>query len=57
LAELTRVGEYMMSATFRALEVFLLVALLYLTLSYTLYVTSRWFERRYAVPGFEVWAR
>jgi polar amino acid transport system permease protein len=57
LAELTRVGEYMMSATFRALEVFSLVALLYLTLSYTLYVTSRWFERRYAVPGFEVWAR
>jgi polar amino acid transport system permease protein len=53
LAELTRIGEYMMSATFRALEAFTIVALIYLLLSYTFYFTSRRIEKRFAIPGFE----
>jgi His/Glu/Gln/Arg/opine family amino acid ABC transporter permease subunit len=57
LAELTRIGEYMMSATFRALEAFTIVALIYLLLSYTFYFTSRHVEKRFAIPGFERWVR
>jgi polar amino acid transport system permease protein len=57
LAELTRVGEYMMSATFRALEAFTIVALIYLLLSYAFYFMSRSIEKRFAIPGFERWIR
>lgn len=54
--ELTRVGEYMTAATFRAMEAYLLVALLYLAISYLFMKASRGMERRLAIPGFERWA-
>ena len=53
--ELTRLGEYMTAATFRALEAYLLVALAYLALSYTLFTALRRVEARTAIPGFERW--
>ncbi len=53
--ELTRLGEYMTAATFRALEAYLLVAFIYLALSYTLLALLRKGERRFAIPGYERW--
>ncbi len=53
--ELTRVGEYMTAATFRALEAFTLVALIYLAISYAFFRALRAGERRLAIPGFERW--
>jgi polar amino acid transport system permease protein len=53
--ELTRVGEYMTAATFRALEAYTLVALIYLAISYAFFRTLRASERRLAIPGFERW--
>lgn len=55
--ELTRVGEYMTAATFRALEAYMLVALIYLGVSYLFMKTARRAERALAIPGFERWAR
>lgn len=55
--ELTRVGEYMTAATFRAMEAYLLVALLYLAISYLFMKASRNIERRLAIPGFERWTQ
>ena len=57
IMELTRVGEYMTSATFRALESFATVALIYLALSYIVYTVFRRVEKAKAIPGFERWAR
>lgn len=56
VVELTRLGEYMTAATFRAFEAYLLVALIYLALSYALFRSLRRAERRFAIPGFERWA-
>lgn len=53
--ELTRVGEYMTSATFRALEAYLLVALVYLAVSYAFFKLLRRTEKTLAIPGFERW--
>ncbi len=53
--ELTRVGEYMTAATFRALEAYLLVALIYLAVSYTASKLFRRIEKKLVVPGFERW--
>ena len=53
--ELTRVGEYMTSATFRALEAYLLVALVYLAVSYVFFKLLRRTEKTLAIPGFERW--
>ena len=55
--ELTRVGEYMTAATFRAMEAYLLVALIYLLLSYLIYFAMRRIEKVYVIPGFERWIR
>ncbi len=55
--ELTRVGEFMTSATFRALESYVLVALIYLAVSYAFMGASRGAERMLAIPGFERWSR
>ncbi len=55
--ELTRVGEYMTAATFRALEAYTLVALIYLGVSYAFMKSARSAERMLAIPGFERWAR
>ena len=53
--ELTRVGEYMVSATFRALEALTIVALVYLLLSTIVFRLFKSAERRHAIPGFERW--
>jgi polar amino acid transport system permease protein len=53
--ELTRVGEYMTSATFRALESYLLVALIYLAVSYAYFRLFKRTEKSLAIPGFERW--
>jgi His/Glu/Gln/Arg/opine family amino acid ABC transporter permease subunit len=55
--ELTRVGEYMTAATFRAFEAYLLVALIYLGVSYAFMKSSKTAERLLAIPGFERWSR
>lgn len=55
--ELTRVGEYMTAATFKALEALGLVALIYLAVSYVTFKALGTAERRLAIPGFERWAR
>jgi len=55
--ELTRVGEYMTAATFRAFEAYLLVALIYLGVSYAFMESSKTAERLLAIPGFERWSR
>jgi polar amino acid transport system permease protein len=56
VAELTRVGEYMTAATFRALEAYFLIALVYLVLSYITSRVARYIEKISAVPGFERWS-
>ncbi len=53
--ELTRVGEYMVSATFRALESLTLIALAYLALSSAAFHLFRRAERKGAIPGYERW--
>ncbi|GBF09188.1 ABC transporter, permease protein [Aeropyrum pernix] len=53
--ELTRVGEYMVSATFRALEAYLLIALIYLALSMIAFRMLKRAEKSLAIPGFERW--
>lgn len=55
--ELTRVGEFMTAATFRALEAYLLVALIYLAVSYTFMKASKLTEKKLAIPGYERWVR
>ncbi len=57
VAELTRVGELMTAATFRAMEAYLIVAGIYLAVSYAFMAASRGVERRLAIPGFERWSR
>lgn len=54
--ELTRTSEYMTAATFRALEAYLLVALIYLTIAYAISKSIRFMERFIAIPGFRRWA-
>ncbi len=54
--ELTRVGEYMTAATFRALEAYLLIALVYLAVSYAFSRGLRKLEKFAAIPGYERWA-
>ncbi|MEB2836354.1 MAG: amino acid ABC transporter permease [Desulfurococcales archaeon] len=55
--ELTRVGEYMTAATFRAFQAYMLVALIYLAVSYAFMRSSKSLERLLAIPGFERWSR
>ncbi|MCE4600004.1 MAG: amino acid ABC transporter permease [Desulfurococcales archaeon] len=55
--ELTRVGEFMTAATFRALEAYLLVALIYLAVSYTFMKASKSTEKKLAIPGYERWVK
>jgi polar amino acid transport system permease protein len=52
LAELTRRGEYMVATTFRALEVYFLVAILYLVLCLSVSQLSAYIERKYSIPGY-----
>ncbi len=50
--ELTRRGEYMVAYTFRALEVYTAVALIYLSVCLLTSQISRLIERKFRIPGY-----
>lgn len=52
LSELTRRGEYMVAYTFKALEVYFIVAILYLALCLLVSQLSSYIERKYSIPGY-----
>lgn len=53
VVELTRRGEYLVAYTFRALEVYIAVALIYLTVCTLLSQAARGLERKLRIPGYE----
>jgi len=53
VVELTRRGEYIVAYTFRALEVYLAVALVYFVLCAAFSQLARVVERRFKIPGYE----
>ncbi len=53
VVELTRRGEYVVAYTFRALEVYLAVALIYFVLCAIFSQTARVAERKFRIPGYE----
>jgi len=53
--ELTRVGEYMISSTFRALESLTIIAIVYLALSTIAIKLLKNVEKKGAIPGYERW--
>ncbi len=52
VAELTRKGEYIVATTFRAFEVYLLVALVYFIVCYGLVKVSKIIEGKIKIPGY-----
>lgn len=52
VAELTRRGEYVVASTFRAFEVYLAVAAIYLVVCYALSRSAQFVERVFAIPGY-----
>ncbi|MGC8947988.1 MAG: amino acid ABC transporter permease [Thermoprotei archaeon] len=52
VAELTRKGEYIVATTFRAFEVYLLVALVYFIICYALVKISKIIEVKIKIPGY-----
>jgi len=52
VVELTRRGEYLVAITFKPLEVFLAVALVYFIICYTISKTSKVFEKKLKIPGY-----
>ena len=52
VVELTRRGEYLVAYTFKALEVYVAVALLYFLVCALASQTTRFLERRLAIPGY-----
>ncbi|RLE94898.1 MAG: amino acid ABC transporter permease [Thermoprotei archaeon] len=53
VAELTRRGEYLVAYTFRALEVYIAVAMLYLVLCLTFSQGAKIIEKKLKIPGYE----
>ncbi|RLF15751.1 MAG: amino acid ABC transporter permease [Thermoprotei archaeon] len=53
VVELTRRGEYMVAYTFRALEVYIAVALVYLVVCLALSQLSKVIEAKFRIPGYE----
>lgn len=53
VVELTRRGEYMVAYTFRALEVYIAVALVYLIVCLTMSQLSKIIETKFRIPGYE----
>lgn len=53
VVELTRRGEYLVATTFRALEVYIAVALLYFIVCTSTSQLARVLERKFSIPGFE----
>lgn len=52
VAELTRKGEYVVATTFRAFEVYLMVALVYFIICYGLVKVSKIIEVKIKIPGY-----
>jgi len=52
VVELTRRGEYLVAYTFKALEVYVAVALLYFLVCALASQTTRFLEKRLAIPGY-----
>ena len=53
VVELTRRGEYLVAYTFRALEVYIAVALIYFVVCSVASQATRLLERRLRIPGYE----
>ena len=53
VVELTRRGEYMVAYTFRALEVYIAVALVYLVVCLAMSQLSKVIEAKFRIPGYE----
>lgn len=53
VSELTRRGEYMVAYTFRALEVYTAVAVIYLSVCLLTSQASRILEKKFKIPGYE----
>lgn len=53
VVELTRRGEYLVAYTFRALEVYIAVALIYLAVCGLAAQATRLLERKFRIPGYE----
>ncbi|MCS7104069.1 MAG: amino acid ABC transporter permease [Thermofilaceae archaeon] len=53
VVELTRRGEYLVAYTFRALEVYVAVALIYLAACTILSQAARGLEKKLRIPGYE----
>jgi len=53
VVELTRRGEYLVAYTFRALEVYVAVALIYLAVCAAVSQAARVLEAKFRIPGYE----
>ncbi|RLE59887.1 MAG: amino acid ABC transporter permease [Thermoprotei archaeon] len=53
VAELTRRGEYIVASTFRALEAYIAVAVVYLVVCIAMSQVSKILERKFKIPGYE----
>jgi len=51
VTELMRAGQHVVSVTYRPLEVYMVVAVIYLAMNLSLARAGIWFERRYAVAS------
>ncbi|RLF04789.1 MAG: amino acid ABC transporter permease [Thermoprotei archaeon] len=53
VVELTRRGEYLVATTFRALEVYIAVAIIYFVICFFVSQSTRLLERKFRIPGYE----
>jgi len=53
VVELTRRGEYLVAITFKPLEVYMAVALVYFIVCYTTSRLARVVEKKYKIPGYK----
>ena len=53
VVELTRRGEYLVATTFRALEVYIAVAIIYFAICFLVSQSTRLLERKFRIPGYE----
>ena len=53
VVELTRRGEYLVATTFRALEVYIAVAIIYFVICFLVSQSTRLLERKFRIPGYE----
>ncbi len=53
VVELTRRGEYLVATTFRALEVYIAVAIIYFVICFLVSQSTRLLEKKFKIPGYE----